>query len=317
MSPVLSALPNLWYEDDMHFLFSELPPWPASVPITPDLRPAFDALRHDGDLYSEWHFSSAWCWNVDDSATVSRSGSLVVLEMPSQDDGRRTVTVNGADADPASFSAVLRRTGRLDNVPWPLAKRVAAAPGFTVIRDDRSFDYVYDIGEQLTLPGRKFGAARNYLHVFARQHPTARSVVLDLGDADTRASILAVYDEWVARRTGVWHTERRALVRALGDHDVPDLRAVGIAEDGVLLGFVIIHVDPPWALAHFLKVGPRDSGVYAATWRAMFELASRHGAALLNAEQDAGLPGLRRAKRNQRPRRLLEKAVILPDATGP
>jgi len=186
-------------------------------------------------------------------------------------------------------------------------------PAFSVHPNRAIDDYIYDLGEQVSMTGKKFSRRRTYLRALQRSSPSSRIVSLDPTDAADAAVIRQVQDEWL-RTHGDSTTAAReadALERCLTADILPtSVRGVGLEIGGTMCGFALYDVVDGRAAAHFVKAH-RDSAITCATWQGMFEDAALAGASELNAGYDGGLPGLRAAKTNLRPACRIESVLLV------
>lgn len=86
---------------------SDLPEWPVRSTLSMDHRSLLaSAMASLKAVYSDWHFSSAWAWDVDGSASLARVGDLLVLGLPRYDGRGQRFSVLGSDPRGSSETPV-------------------------------------------------------------------------------------------------------------------------------------------------------------------------------------------------------------------
>lgn len=200
-------------------LSGHLPPWPDRAPLTFDHEPILDQVAADlGAPYSDWHFSSIWCWDVDKTATLSRCGPLVVLEMADYSGVGRMVSVAGRDESGESICQVLESVDRVQLVPEPTATPWMMDSRLDVVADVDAFDYAYDLKAQVARLGSEFAWTRRHLRRFRAAVPDARVELLDLGQPRVVEAIRAIFEAWADSSAGPDpDPERTAMTTYLQD----------------------------------------------------------------------------------------------------
>jgi hypothetical protein len=188
----------------------------------------------------------------------------------------------------------------------------------TPLRDH--FDYVYQVRALAELKGKKFDGKRNQIRKFIRNQPDHEFLPLSRGHRD---QALALFEKWSQERqngngegTSLPHfgeeCQRDALIRAFDDYDNLGLRGGAVFVAGEMQGFILAsEANPEMAIAHFQYANGKIAGIYQhllqQTCREVFS-----SYALLNLEEDLGIPGLRKTKLSYQPLRIEEKYLITP-----
>jgi hypothetical protein len=178
--------------------------------------------------------------------------------------------------------------------------------------DDRFDNYLYDLGEQVSLLGRRFARRRTYLRAAARHGGELNCKPISLSDPKVVRQIRLVQHEWSEGRiaSATVRAEDDALEACLRGCSVPNLRGVGVYMDDSLAAFAVYEIVGQQAIAYFVK-GRRDGVVYASIWQSLFEDAYAAGAYTLNGGYHGGLAGLRMAKQGLRPQAMLKMYSLL------
>jgi hypothetical protein len=213
----------------------------------------------------------------------------------------------------------LNHVGRISRAGADLVSRlphdfVEATP----LRDH--FDYVYQVRALADLKGKKFDGKRNQIKKFIRNQPAHKFVPLA---AEHRDEALALFARWSQDRQNGNGEEsalprfgeecqRDALTRAFDDFGSLRLKGGAIFVAGEMQGFMLAsEANPEMAVAHFQYANGKIGGIYQhllqKTCREVFS-----SYALLNLEEDLGIPGLRKTKLSYQPLRIEEKFLITP-----
>ena len=264
----------------------------------------------------EYSFANLYLWGRQ---KMTRLGDFFLLFSQFN---RRTVypfPVGSGDLRPALDAIIAdaeqrgipcRITG-LSEVDMQLIEQLY--PGKFRFHCDRdSYDYIYDIRELATLPGRKFQKKRNHLNRFRTAHPSC--TVQPIAELDIPA-VESFAKQWYAAREaedpqGDLYMEKAALRGALAHYKELGLEGLMLLEEGRILAFTMgSFLSADTVDVHFEKADPLADGAYPAINQAFAQyLQEKYPHILyLNREDDMGLEGLRKAKLSYNPHRLAEK----------
>ena len=186
-------------------------------------------------------------------------------------------------------------------------------PGQFQFHPDRdSCDYVYNITDLATLPGRKFQRKRNHLNRFRQNHPDCQMVPIC---EELLSAVKDMAEIWYAQRmesdpNNDFQLEQRALNRACSHWNELGLEGAALMEDGRILAIAIgSFLNETTFDVHFEKALEDVDGAYAAINQAFSaHLQKKYPDLLwLNREDDMGIPGLRKAKLSYCPDHLVVK----------
>lgn len=186
-------------------------------------------------------------------------------------------------------------------------------PGQFQFHPDRdSCDYIYDITDLATLPGRKYQRKRNHLNRFRQNHPNCRVVEITedlLNDVD--AMVKCWYETRMASNpNNDFLLEQKAFGRALENWAQLGLQGAVLIEDEKILAMTAgSFLNETTFDVHFEKALEDVDGAYAAINQAFSAHLHEKYPNLrwLNREDDLGLPGLRKAKLSYCPDHLVVK----------
>jgi hypothetical protein len=184
----------------------------------------------------------------------------------------------------------------------------AEATGELVAEEDLdNADYVYRAQDLIHLPGRKYDGKRNHIRNFVRSYDFAYSAL----DSRTLPEVIDFQRRWFAGRgrselPGL-AAEDQAVQELLRHYeDLPVTGAI-IRVDGRIEAFAIgsrLNQDTAMVIAE--KANSEIRGLYQAM-NQMFCENTLSGYTWVNREQDAGDPGLRRAKLSYYPHHMVAK----------
>ena len=177
--------------------------------------------------------------------------------------------------------------------------------------DRNGSDYLYNTGDLINLPGRRFHGKRNHLAQFTRDYKWSYEDVTQDNLEDCRT----IAREWCEANGGCdsengADDESCALHKAFQYFDELQLAGGLIRIDGKPVAFTMgEEINEHTYLLHFEKALEGYNGLYAAI---NHEFALRHleKYQYVNREEDMGLEGLRKAKLSYHPALLLQKYLV-------
>ncbi len=290
-------------------MIAQLPQFPTLTKIRPEHRPLIENMIAKLDPYSDFSFSSLYCW----CAEVSSLNNNLVIKIPDYNTGRPTFSVLGRTRITQTLRTLLHETQSLSFVPKPVVSTLQKTGYFDITDDQANFDYVYELQGLASLSGLKYKKKRNKLNKVLRDIGDRLSVSHEpVGDADQQA-LLAVYDRW-ALETGETirsaRRERNALERLL--MLAPDRTIVTtVAFDNAVVGFSINEVlADGYAICHFEKALMLHPNLYILLVTQAAQRLIEEGAILVNWEQDLGDEGIRSSKLSYHPAKMLKKYTV-------
>jgi uncharacterized protein len=186
--------------------------------------------------------------------------------------------------------------------------RLAEASGLLVAEEDPdNADYVYKVRDLIDLPGHKYDGKRNHINYFLRNNEFSFSPL----QAANVPEVIEFEKRWYTHRH---HTELPGLAaedQAVHEllHNFRDLPVEGaiIRIAGRIEAFAVTaRLNRDTAVVIAEKANPEIRGLYQAINQMVCErVLSRF--TWVNREQDAGDPGLRRAKLSYNPHHMIAK----------
>ena len=287
-------------------------------------RPDVERFTRPYPPYSDYNFTSLWCWDVHERIAISQLHDHLVVRFTDYESGAPFYSFLGV-SDRRSCEVAERLLTQAANegiepvlhlLPEHVVRELNGGK-FCLEEDKDNHDYILDLNAMASLQGTRFGSQRCRLHQFHRNYPNARVVGLDLRDHCIRAAIDRVLTTWKHNKGHAVPNEEKAIERLLGLDGAARLAAISIYIQRDLVAFAVDEqLEDGYAMSHFAKADVRVKGVYAYLHHAMAQSLQAMGCRLVNWEQDLGIPGLRDSKRQWRPVRFLKKYRLSPDGVA-
>jgi hypothetical protein len=266
-----------------------------------------------GMVPSDYLWLSLMAWSPEAEA-AEVDGGLCLRMSAYHGDGWLTALM-GQDVPVEVVTLLVESAcGSVHFVPRWIANDLCENPHLGVVPDRDNFDYILDIGEQISAEGADFREARRKRRSYLRNHPAATVDCRPLVEASVEL-LCGVFDSWASHRisddpAGI-ADERRALIRLLDRGDLDRCLVATLHDGAELAGFEIgeMLLDGS-AVSHFAKTSVRVNGAGDVLVDALRRVLAEHGVARYNIEQDLGVPGLRHRKLMDKPAFLLEKYVV-------
>ena len=203
---------------------------------------------------------------------------------------------------------------RIENVMRPQQQRLEQR-GFSCRRKDG--DYLYKAETLAALAGDRYKSQRALCNRVERE----QGIVTEPYRESHRAGCLALYERWAAQKQagvldsmGAFLLEdaRAAHSRVLAEHERIGLVGTVAIERGRVAAYTFGYWLTPQTWCVLLEVADRSiPGLAQWLFRATCRTAVGGGAIFINAMDDAGLPGLREAKRAYQPLAVIDNWIIM------
>ncbi len=300
---------------------------PKSIPLFPDFRPlrsddriAVEAFTRNLPPYSDFNFTSLWCWDVFGTGRLAQLNGNLIFRFADYLTGEAFYSFCG-DSAVTETAAILIECARREGLSPMLrllpAESVAAlySRGFAIQEDPDNFDYILCLEKMSTFRGKRLRGKRNFVNRFCRQkHMTVCEMDLT---ADTVRQIELLLLRWADNKSQSVEQTRNefaAIRRFLACRDRAKFLTIGIFKDDRLIGFSISErLAQGYAMLHFEKADTELVGIYPYIMQETARRLAKCGCCYLNYQQDLGLVGLRQCKRSYQPCSLLKKFQVTAD----
>lgn len=268
--------------------------------------------------FSDFNFTSLFCWDVDNTTEVSLLNDNLVIRMPDYLDGHLIYSILGDHMVEESVIQLLSEVDKLELVPESVVRQLSNPQNYNLEEDRGSFDYIYRLEHLAEAAGSKYKKKRNKANVFIKDHSHLELEVRTVKNPDqAHLEVIRQIDRhWATqnpREEGDILSERRALDNLLDNFSAFEAMIFEVVVDGEIKAFSINEiVDEQYAICHFekaLKVHHENIYTFLAFETAKL-LIQETGCKWVNWEQDLGLEGLRRAKSSYHPDHMLRKYSV-------
>lgn len=269
--------------------------------------------------YSDYNFTSMWCWDTRGLIIISRLNGNLVVRFTDYLSCNPFYSFLGTGERAATIRALAKHskseglTPNLKLVPGVSVEGVFG-DGMIIEEDPDNFDYLLGVEKLQYFRGNKLAPKRNFLNRFKRLYATSvRS--LNIGNPKLEEKVTALFRTWI-RKKGVSkeeaENELHALLRALNLPAGPETMAIGVFSHEEMVGFCMCEVVGGGnAILHFEKAdSSRYIGIYPYLMSQSAAILHSKGCELLNYEQDLGIDGLRTSKQRYYPVAYLKKYVV-------
>jgi len=256
----------------------------------------------------ELNFPNIFIWRHSEHPKwTTINGNLCILCEPSGEPAYFLPPV-GDKLIRETVEACLDFSPRLSRVSEDFLKR--NCPDLPHEEDRNNFDYVYQTFDLIHLRGKKYDGKRNRIKKFERNHPYR---YLQLS-SEHLTGCRVLFDEWTEEKAqqgqSVDEGQRMAILEALLHFESLGLVGGAIEVEGRLEAFSVgSRLNPETAVIHIEIANPAFDGLSQLINRE-FVRNAWSDCPFINREQDAGIPGLRRAKMSYHPHHLVKKYNI-------
>ncbi|MGH0053288.1 MAG: DUF2156 domain-containing protein [Sphaerochaetaceae bacterium] len=272
------------------------------------------ADRHLFPTYSkhlayEYYYSYVALWAEAIGITICKTDTALYMHLEDDDCFLLPITddLPGAIQE---LEAHCKESGQqflLECVPTEEAEQLKEM-GYLIEHVRNLDDYIYESKKLIKLSGKKLQSKRNHINQFERQYTYS---VRSLNSKELR-------DECYEMASTTWlegkdcttkdiRDELSALRKALDNWDTLNLKGILVCVDHNLTAFTIGEIiDKEMAIVHFEKADTSYKGIYSVINQLFVSehLAEVH---YVNRQEDAGVPGLRKAKLSYKPDLMVEK----------
>jgi len=293
--------------------------FPSFRPLRADDRNFVESFTRHLAPYSDFNFTSLWCWDVSGQVRISSLEGALVVRFSDYLTGLPFYSFCGGSA-PASVARKVCEHAATEGIasilrllPEETASELEA--DFEVAEDPGNFDYILCASAMSSYRGASLHGQRNYVNRFTREY-NAAARRLDLTDHSSLRAIERLLDKWARDKQllpAEIHNEFAALRRLFDYASGVPLIALGVFQGSQLLGFSISEVvAEPYAMLHFQKGDRAFVGIYPFIIQETARCLAALGCRLLNYQQELGLPALRQGKRSYKPLGFLKKFSATP-----
>ncbi len=270
--------------------------------LTIDCKDEIVKLTERFDPYSDFNFTSLFCWDTDGSTEVSILDGNLVIKMADYITNEPLYSLIGETNIDMSMALLIDMAGgSLKLVPEIVISLLDNRDAFCIEEDRDQFDYVYQLPTQADLIGGHYKVKRNKISKFMRTYEdklTLKKIHFD--SPVMKQEISDIFTRWTEERGRDDEESRReaeTLDKLFDYGKYFNLVGIQVFMDGVCIGFSINEiVQKGYAICHFQKSILTFEHVDVFLSNLAAKELKHFGCKYVNWEQDLGIPGLRELK---------------------
>jgi len=260
-------------------------------------------------LAYQYYYSYSVLWKEAVGLTIAKSDTALYMHLEEDDCFLLPVT-DDLKAAMAELEAHCNESGQrfqLECVPTEEAK-VLEAMGYTIEHTRNLDDYLYKSEKLIKLGGRKLQAKRNHISQFERAYTySVRHLSTEAMREECYKMASTTWLDAQDCTTKEIQDELRALRKTFDNWDELGFVGMLVCVDHHLTAFTVGEIiDKDMAVVHFEKGDTSYVGIYSVI-NQLFCSQYLSDVTYVNRQEDAGVPGLRKAKESYRPDLMVEK----------
>ncbi len=260
-------------------------------------------------LAYEYFFSYVDLWGEAIGITIAKSDTALYMHLEEDDCFLLPITEDLPKAM-AELEDHCKHSGQrlhLECIPTEQAL-ILQELGYTIEHVPNLDDYLYKSEKLIKLSGKKLQAKRNLISQFEREYTYS---VRTLSKKEMRDECYKMASTtWLDSKEGLTKeikNELRALKRAFDHWDELGFFGILVCVDHNLTAFTVGEIiDEQMAIVHFEKADISYKGIYSVI-NQLFCSQYLSDVKYVNRQEDAGVEGLRKAKRSYKPDLMVEK----------
>lgn len=284
-------------------------------------KPDVDNIVRKYPPYSDFNYTSMFCWNIGGKMEISELNSNLVVKFTDYVTSEQFYSFLGNNVVNDSARKILLHALYEDVNPILKLIPATSVEGldervFDIQEDRENFDYLYNVNFLAAYHGRPYETKRNLVNRLMKFHPQVESKEIDIADKATQEKIIQLIDVWEKNKLNddkLVDKEREivALKNLFSVAEDLELISIGVYDSEELIGF---SINEPllggYAITHFAKSDANYPGIYAFLMRESCRKILWYDKGILNYEQDLGIPSLRFSKESFRPVSFLKKYTV-------
>jgi hypothetical protein len=288
--------------------------YPDFQPVCLDAKPALQGFVRRFLPYSDFNVWNLLGWDTLGETSYAFLNNNLIVRSKDYFTENTVYSLLGEKNIDSTLQGLSGIATCFEFVPGIVIQNIQDPHRFIIEEDLDNHDYILSIEKLLNPCGNKLYSIRVEINRFPERYPDHAIKVLDFGERKVRQEVIEMTRAWGQNR-GFREDEIEddAEITRRFMHYAPDFQSLslGLYVGAKLIGITISEVlDGDTALMH---IGKSDL-TYEGSSKYMMHITARFlhqlGRHFLNYEQDAGVPGLRSAKRAYRPVCMLKKYKI-------
>lgn len=261
---------------------------------------------------SDYHFASLWAWDLNNDLEVSVLNNNLVVKFQDYTTEKRFYSFFGNNHIKTTLITLFEylKENNIENKISMIPEQnlegedlVDLSKSFEIDEDESNFDYIFSVKELLNYKGKKLYSKKKQLNKFMETYYSKTNIVIyETIDPDVEKDLLQLLEKWSDSKSTKNEIEISALKRTLSIIPQVEFLVFCIYIENRLVGFSLLEIiDHNHAIHSFQKADITYVGITEFINNKVAEFLDKKGIAYINAEQDLGIEGLRRAKRSYNP----------------
>lgn len=297
-----------------------IPVFPHFKKLTLEDKKHLDQILETLPPYSDFIFSSLWCWNTNPPIEISALNKNLIFKMPDYVTNKSFITFLGSNSIEETINALLEYSQSLglETVLRILPEHnfnnydlTKLHPKYHLAEDRDNFDYVLSIDKLASMSGlyRK----KNKVNLFKKTYKY-KITIENLNQKRVQRKVLEFVKDWFENHKNpraINNNEIIAINKLLKYSKELNPKVLCLYVEGALVGFSIFELfNKEYAIHAFQKANREYKGVYEFLYYNLANYLKKQKFQYLNIEQDLGIEGLRQAKLGYNPHFFLKKYII-------
>jgi len=294
------------------------------IPVFPEFkalelsdRESIEAFTAQFPPYSDFNFTSMWCWDTQGEMRVSQLFGNLVLRFTDYMDSHPFYSFLGNSEIVKTtemlldYSSEQGLVSELKLIPSVVVKETQS-PTLLYLTDWDNFDYILSVDAIKDYKGSHLMNKRNHANHFRKRYEF-QSVAFNLKNDQDVTSIMTLCTEWMKakmEKDGSEHDAELVAMERLFQLPLSSKNfvALGITLADKTIAFIISEIiNNEYSLIHFQKADTTHKGVSEVLMQTLAHEMGNRGLSYMNYEQDLGILGLREGKKGYAPSSYLEK----------
>lgn len=271
---------------------------------------------YDGNIIpSDYHFASLWAWDLNNETEISKLNNNLVVKLKDYQTSENIYSFSGSNLIENTIEVLLsylEQSGeklKINLVPehnFVDLKLQEISNKYHIEEDENNFDYIFSVDDLLQYDKKELYTKRKQLKKFITNYlDKTTTVIFESIDPTTHKDIIELLEGWSKikiSKQDVNNIEVNALKRTL--LSIPKIKffVFCIYISKKLAGFSIYEIiDKNHAIHSFQKANLSYIGITEFMNQKISEHLKSFNIKYINAEQDLGIEGLRRAKKAYNP----------------
>lgn len=280
----------------------------------------FEEVTKKFEPYSDYNFISLWSYDIENDTKISMLNGNLVLKFRDYITNQPFYSFIGNNVVGNTIGDLLKITQKeglkkeLKLIPEVAIKELSSFKKIKIVEDMDNFDYILSIDELADLKGDKYHTHKNFVNRFCKAYNSICIKDLNLTDPLIHNQILELFHVWETKRNKERKDtdhELKAIKKLLRNANEFNLITLGVYDNKILVGFITASLEQmDYVISHFAKADPSYSGIFYFMYHNLAKALKGKGYKYLNNEQDLGIPGLRKSKKQWNPTKYLKKYTI-------